>query len=221
MWSGCPRLAQTDEVALVTDDRAFYQDQKVANGLAANLQAEAASCPNQVRVLASLPDLLDTSQTSISIAADALQRAFFAQYGGSVVATLDRNGFELGQRTEVSFKPFAMKQPASLFVQFIMSFVREDVTQERRSDGLLARSGDCSFEPVNGTAQEIRNVAHGWGVAVRPRNFFRRLKKYVFVNCGDDGPRRTEMAISSIASMQSMQRISVDLQAFDRASTIG
>lgn len=157
VWSDCLRLSQTDEVVLVTDDRAFYEDQKAANGLAVNLQAEAASCANQVRVLSSLSELLDAIRTPVLVDADVLQRAFLAQYCDSVAGTLERAGFELGQRIEASVKPFATEQPAKLFVQFSMSFVCTDVTQEGRTEGTLLLSGDCSFEPAAGTVQEIRN----------------------------------------------------------------
>ncbi|TXH44949.1 MAG: hypothetical protein E6Q92_03785 [Burkholderiaceae bacterium] len=157
VWADCLCLAQTDEVVLVTDDRAFYEDQKAANGLASNLRAEADNCPHEVRVLSSLSELLDAIQTPVLVDPDVLQRAFFAQYGDSVAGTLDRAGFELGKRTEVSFKPFATEQPARLFVQFSMSFACTDLTQEGRTEGSLLLSGDCSFEPATATVQEIRN----------------------------------------------------------------
>ena len=83
LWADCLTLMQTDEVVLVTDDRAFYEDQKPSNGLAKNLIDEARSRQHQIRVLPTLSELLAAVRVPIPLDVDRLQRAFLERYRDS------------------------------------------------------------------------------------------------------------------------------------------
>jgi hypothetical protein len=157
LWADCLSLSRTDEVVLVTDDRAFYEDQKPTKGLAQSLQEEVGRSPYRIRVLPTLTDLLDAIRTPISLEPDELQQAFLAVYGESVYAMLERAEFGLGARTEASLKPFATEHPSVLFVEFSIAFDCFDLTAHGRTGALLRLSGDCSFEPESHTFGQIRS----------------------------------------------------------------
>jgi hypothetical protein len=58
IWAGCVALLPTDEVVLVTNDKAFYRDRTYNKGLAPNLLRETENLPNEFRILPGLSDLL-------------------------------------------------------------------------------------------------------------------------------------------------------------------
>jgi len=157
LWADCLALMETDEVVLVTDDRAFYEDQKPSNGLAKNLLEEAQGRSHPIRVLPSLSDLLAAVRAPIPLDADRLQHAFLERYRDSVYGTLERAGFELRDRTQAHLTPFATENPAALFVKFELTFECVDVTGQRRTDGVLRLTGDCSFDATAQVYSELRN----------------------------------------------------------------
>ena len=157
LWADCLCLLQSDEVVLVTDDRAFYEEQKLASGLAKSLREEAAACPHPIRALPTLSDLLETIRAPIPLDVDRLQRAFLERYRDSVYGTLERTGFELGERTEARITPFATENPSVLFVEFGISFGCSDLTDQGRTGGALSLTGDCSFDTNTQEYLEIRN----------------------------------------------------------------
>jgi len=157
LWADCIRLLHTDSVVLVTTDKAFYRDQQFSQGLAKNLQKEAASCTHGVSVFPDLVDLLKSVQTPIALDADSLQSAFIAAYRSSIEGTLERHGFTLGSRTGLSFNVFATEDPAVLFIDFSITMRCEDVRGEGRTDALLTLKGDGSYLPQGGDFRDLRN----------------------------------------------------------------
>jgi hypothetical protein len=157
LWADCLSLLRIDDVVLVTDDRAFYEDQTPSKGLARNLLEEAESCPHTIRVLSTLPELLDAVREPISMDADSLEKVFFARFGDRIFGILERSGFELRSRTRVRLTPFATDNPAILFVEFEMSFDCEDVSGQGRAESFLQLKGDCSFDTRTVAYTDIRN----------------------------------------------------------------
>lgn len=157
LWADCLSLLERDEVVLVTGDSDFYEGQKTSNGLARTLREEAEGRPNPIRVLPALSDLLDALRQPIAINHDKLQQAFFERHHESVFGTLERNGFELGVRTEVQLKPFATEDSSVLFVEFSMSFDCTDVRGEGRTNVVLRLKGDGAFVPSKDSFERLRN----------------------------------------------------------------
>jgi len=157
LWADCLSLLRTDDVVLVTDDRAFYEDQTPSKGLARNLLEEASACPHPIRVLSTLSELLDAVREPVTVDADRLQQEFFSRFGESIFGILERSGFELGGRTRVRLIPFATDNPDILFVEFEMSFDCADVSGQGRTDCVLALKGDCSFDTRTAAYTDIRN----------------------------------------------------------------
>ncbi|TNC95230.1 MAG: hypothetical protein FD121_1447 [Gallionellaceae bacterium] len=157
LWADCVHLLSTDEVVLVTADKAFYQDQLYSKGLAASLREEVRGCQHTIRVLPALADLLESVQTRITVDGDMLQAAFIEQHRVSVASSSERHGFALGQRTNFTFNVFATENPAVLFLDFQMDIQCDDLRAEGRTDAVLHLKGDGSYVPASGEFRNLRN----------------------------------------------------------------
>lgn len=157
LWADCLTLAASDEVVLVTADKAFYQDQTYSKGLSATLRDEAHGLPFRIRVLPAVADLLDSVKTPIAIDADRLQAAFIEQHRDSVLGTLERQGFSLASRTSFSYNIFATEDPAVLFLDFTIEIQCDDVSGNGRTDATLSLKGDGSYMPDSRVFKTLRN----------------------------------------------------------------
>jgi predicted nucleic acid-binding protein len=157
IWSDCIALLATDEVVLVTNDKAFYRDRAYEKGLAANLQNETKDMPHQLRILPSLSDLLEVIQAPVPLEEDQLQEAIFEAFGESINGTLARTGFSLGARQNVTHKLFATENPSELFLEFSIAISCVDLREESRINALLSLNGDGLYSPTNRTFAALRN----------------------------------------------------------------
>ncbi|MFY9608378.1 MAG: PIN domain-containing protein [Blastocatellia bacterium] len=157
LWADCVSLLARDSVVLVTADKGFYQDQQYSRGLASNLRDEASAYPNTMRVVPDLSELLESVQTPIDVDGDALQNAFIEAHRLSIEGTLERHGFSLGSRTDLSFNVFATENSGVLFIDFTIMIQCEDVRGEGRTDAVLRLSGDGSYLPGTREFRNLRN----------------------------------------------------------------
>lgn len=157
IWADCLSLAAIDEVVLVTADKAFYQDQVYAKGLSSSLSDEARDLPFNIRVLPAVADLLEAVKIAIAIDPDALQAAFIEKHRDSVLGTIDRHGFLLGQRTGFTYNFFATEDPAVLFLDFSIEIQCDDERGDGRTDARLWLKGDGSYLPESRTFTNLRN----------------------------------------------------------------
>lgn len=157
LWADCMSLLEQDDVILVTADKAFYREQTYGKGLAPSLQAEAQALPHTIRVLSAIADLLEALKTPIAIDADALQSAFIDQFSKSVLGSLERHGFSLGERLSCYYKLYATEDPAALFFDFTMDIQCTDARGEGRTEVLLQLKGDGSLLPESKEFRNLRN----------------------------------------------------------------
>ena len=157
LWGDCVGLLSSDDVVLVTADKAFYQDQTYSKGLATSLRDELPASPYEFRILPALSDLLESVRTSVAIDGDALQASFIEQHRASVMGMLERHGFALGSRTALKFNLFATENPAVLFIDYSMEIQCEDERGEGRTDVFLRLKGDGSYLPTTQEFSSLRN----------------------------------------------------------------
>jgi hypothetical protein len=182
LWADCVSLLATDSVVLVTADKAFYQDQQYSQGLAWALREEADPLPNPIRVLPALADLLESVRTPISLDGDELQLAFIEAHRASVQGSLERHGFELGSRTELSFNLFATENPAVLFIDFVMSIQCADVRGEGRTEVELRLKGDGEYLPATREYRNLRNFGEELQFRMPDGSSGERLNVVAFVD---------------------------------------
>jgi hypothetical protein len=158
IWADCVALLATDDVVLVTNDKAFYRDRVYDKGLAPNLLHEINRLPNKFRILSSLSDLLSAIQTSVSLDEEQLQAAYLDAFGESVNGLLFRGGFSLGSRQNVAYKLFATDNPTQLFLEFTITISCHDARGEGRPNALLSLKGSGLYSPVNNAFLALRDV---------------------------------------------------------------
>jgi hypothetical protein len=157
IWADCISLLAQDDVVLVTADKAFYHEQTYAKGLSQSLQREVQELQRTIRVLPAIADLLDALKAPIEIDPDALQAAFIAEFSKSVLGSLERHGFTLGERSSCTYKVYATEDPTVLFLDFAMEIQCIDARGDGRTEAALHLKGDGSFLPETKAFRNLRN----------------------------------------------------------------
>jgi hypothetical protein len=158
IWADCVALLASDEVVLVTSDKAFYRDRAYEKGLTQNLQDEANALPHQLRLLPSLSDLLEVIQAPVPLERERLQDAIVEAFGQNISGLLSRTGFSLGAKQAVNYKLFATENPSELFLEFSIEIACGDSREEGRTNAVLCLNGDGLYSPTNDAFSALRNL---------------------------------------------------------------
>lgn len=158
LWADCLALLATEDVTLVTSDKAFYRDRQYDKGLAANLVAEAAQHPNRIQIAPTLSAFMQTLSTTVPLNEDMLGNAVLSSYATSVDDIISRNGFTLGPRIRASSQLFATENSTELFLEYSISYACNDVRGEDRGDAELLLTGDCMYSPATESFSVIRST---------------------------------------------------------------
>jgi hypothetical protein len=139
LWADCRKLLETDDVYLVTSDKAFYSGRTYAAGLARNLKASGAR--HSFRLFSTLEELLTDIKTEIAIDHNQLLLVYLQQERQRLNDTLTKNGFAIGVTTQVQSELYITEDPAVLYLQFSAVITCEDVSGEERTDAQLLLQG--------------------------------------------------------------------------------
>lgn len=145
IWANCIELLKSDDVFLITNDKAFYEDRSYSKGLALPLQKEISDASHQLTVLSELSMLLSQIREQIVLDDDALAALWLPSLGEENAKLLANSGFQLGERTSLSKKLFATEDSRFLFVQFTAEYACPSV-DEGRDSALLRVGGDCRYD---------------------------------------------------------------------------
>jgi PIN domain len=158
LWADCIALLKQDDVVLVTNDKAFYEDRKYEKGLAVTLHQECASRPHRLTLLSELSDLLREIQTQVEVDHDALTTAFLETADLSTQRLLERAGFQIEERTHVDVDRFVTENPEILFVEFKIAFRCADATGQDRAEGSLLLRGDGLYNCLRRTFSNLAEL---------------------------------------------------------------
>jgi hypothetical protein len=157
LWADCCRLLENDDVYLITSDQDFYEGKKYLKGLATNLFEEASAQAHSLRIFPSLSGLLNDLKTEVALDIDALVNTFIQQNKASVEGILERSGFQIYERVNVSRELYATERPNTLYLRFTAEFACEDLTGEDRTEGRLLLKGDGSYNTDDKSFSDLRN----------------------------------------------------------------
>lgn len=156
LWADCLKLLATDNVALVTSDKAFFQNRDYSKGLAANLGRELKGASNTLCIYSTLEALVGEFQVDTRIDPEALETAYFDASLDSINRLLEGHHFCLGDRSSVHYRVFATEDPAVVFVEFELIYTTSSLIPSERHDGLLTLKGDCAFDLDRGDVAQLR-----------------------------------------------------------------
>jgi PIN domain len=157
VWADCVSLLDGDDVTLVSEDKAFYQDREYSKGLSKALAVELSIAKHQFILLPSLDYLVREFRSDVPIDEDLLTKTHLEQNRQAVERLLENNGFTLGQQLEVSKTLYATEDPSQLHVEFTLRLTAEDVSGEGRTCGILTLRGDGLYDTKLKTFANLRS----------------------------------------------------------------
>ena len=159
IWFECVRLLETDDVYLVTADKAFYKGRQYGNGLADALLLEVKDSKHTIYVCPDLSVLLQTIRSKVRIDEKELVTQFWESNRQSVERVLERNAFTVIEDPTVAVNLYITENPNRLYAEFSISYRCEDLTADERTDAVLYLKGDCTYMVEEKQFSALRN--HG------------------------------------------------------------
>ena len=145
IWAECVRLLETDDVYLVTNDKAFYKGREPKNGLAESLKYETKNAKHAIFIFDTLSALLQEIRSEIKLDENALVGQFWEYSRQSIESTLERNAFAVVDDPSVSTDLYVTEDPNKLYAEFRIAYQCEDLLSEGRSSVILLLKGDCTY----------------------------------------------------------------------------
>jgi hypothetical protein len=146
LWSDCVKLLESDDVCLITNDRAFYANHEPARGLAPELASELSGKPHRLTIMAQLSDLLKQVRVDYDIRVETISEQLLRGSRERLMAQLATNGFSLGEITDAERKLFATENPRLIFVEFQVAYECPELTNAGRSPATLTVKGDGTYD---------------------------------------------------------------------------
>jgi hypothetical protein len=158
IWADCMRLLETDDVYLITEDKAFYKGRDHKKGIMApSLSEEAEAYPNNIYLFSSITQLLPSIKTEVRIDEDSLVAQFTEGNKQSIDDILLRHGFAVVRDPVVNTDIYATEDPNRLYIEFEILYSCEDLRDDNRLDAQLILKGDCFYVPVDQKFEKLRN----------------------------------------------------------------
>ena len=157
LWADCAHLLENDDVILVSADKGFYQDRDYSKGPETSLAAEVRGAPHKLRLLSNIGDLLKEIQQKVDLDEELLVSSFFEQNRVSINEILDRQGFILGSRLNLTRTLYITENPGLLFLEFSMEYECQDISGSNRNSAILKLKGDGIYNTLTGQFERLRN----------------------------------------------------------------
>lgn len=148
LWEHCKRALDDDDVAFVTDDKAFFQESAPAMGLSLALRGELPASEHSLTIFNSLQDLLAEIRSPLEIDDDVISSAVNLELADQIHPFLERFNFVLGQG-KFAASYYATEDPKVLFTEIKAKYDCNDLTPMKRTNSVLKLECTASFEPSN------------------------------------------------------------------------
>lgn len=159
IWFECVRLLETDDVHLVTADKAFYKGRQYENGLADALAVEVRDAKHSLIVSPTLSALLQAIRVEVRVDEKRLVTQFWEDNQQSIDSLLQRNAFAIVGDPTVAIDLYITETPNRLYAEFLISYKCEDLTSDGRTEAVLFLRGDCTYVVQENQFSAMRN--HG------------------------------------------------------------
>ena len=146
IWANCLELLNTSDVYLVSNDRDFYKDSNIENGLAPNLWEETKQYPYKLTLFSSLNTLLDDIRVDIDLNDNNLIKGVFEASESRINEVLDKAEFSLGHLPVITKSLFLTENSSQLYMKFDIKYECSDQTDQARTNALLGLTGSGLYD---------------------------------------------------------------------------
>jgi hypothetical protein len=157
IWADCLALLENNNVVLVTEDKAFFQNKQFEKGLAENLRKEASERPNHIQIFSSITDLLEKIQEPFELDESTLATEFCTETQDSINRLLEQNGFEIAGEATVKVAAYVTEKVDHLFIEFDILYHCNDTRGGDRTQAILTLQGEATFNTVDRNFLNFRN----------------------------------------------------------------
>lgn len=168
IWAECVRLLETDDVYLVTNDKAFFKGREPKyNNLAEALRAEVENAEHSIYLFDTLSALLQEIRSEVILDEDVLAREYWESNCKTIETTLESNSFTVIAPPNISTELYVTEDPNKLYAEFSISYQCEDLLADGRSNAVLLLNGsgtyslnDKQFSGFRTNGEELSFVTH-------------------------------------------------------------
>lgn len=159
IWANCLELAKSNDVILVTNDKAFFKNRNYKEGLAENLLQEAQSLPYKISIFSELVDLLEEIRSDLTLQDDELIKLIEKETYNNVLKISERNGFDIEKLSNRKFEVFATTNPKEVSIKFFLKYDLQNRTKEHRFSAYAESRGEFLLNIENYNIRDFIN--HG------------------------------------------------------------
>jgi hypothetical protein len=151
LWADCLDLLESDDVCIVTNDKAFYENRNYAEGLSLSLKKETVAKPHRIVLFHELAQLLSDIQTHVDIDKVELAKSYIESNGKSINNLITANGFEMGNFIDAKIQPFITENPELLSIEFSIEYSCRNSADETSLPAQLVVKGYGTYSITNRT----------------------------------------------------------------------
>lgn len=145
IWAECVRLLETDDVYLVTNDKAFFKGRDPKNGLADALKAEVENAKHSIYLFDTLSGLLQEIRSEVRLDESLLATGYWESNRQAIESILERNSFSAIDAPKVATDLYVTEDANKLYAEFCISYICEDLSQDGRSKAVLLLKGAGTY----------------------------------------------------------------------------
>lgn len=161
IWADCIKLLYEDDVFLVTEDKAFYQDRDYRKGLSGSLMSEIAMSKYRLSIFSNLSELLDEIKSEIDIDKNKLASTYYAQSKQSIDNIAIKNEFVLEDPPTVDVTAYVTEDPNTLFIEFELIYKCNDSSNKNREVAIVRAAGDGLYNTDTKDFHNLKNLEEG------------------------------------------------------------
>jgi len=155
LWADCMSLLETDDVALVTKDKNFFENRNYQDGLSRSLEEEASAKPHNIMLFSSLSELLADIQTEIHLDKEKLANSYVSAHRQKIDGFLAASGYYLDRLLDVETKLFITEKVETLYVEFQIKYSCTNAISGDLPEGQLTINGDGTYSSLSETFAEL------------------------------------------------------------------
>ena len=158
IWANCLELAKSNDILLVTKDKAFFNKRNYDEGLAQNLIQEAQKMSNTITLFHELSDLLEDIKTPLKLKEDQIVKLIEKETYDEILGIAGRQEFDVETLINKTFEVFATTNPKEVSVKFTLKYKLKNKSSENRINPYAESRGEFLLNIESYTFKNFTNL---------------------------------------------------------------